>query len=119
MFNNVTLIGYLGSDAESRRTRKQLDPGGPFARDKADLEKPRNGRTRIADDMAQMCRLRAHSRIFRHLEKGAHVQIVGEIQTRDYVAKDGAKKSVTEIRVHRIARLDRATKTESAQEAAA
>ena len=42
------------------------------------------------------------------LTKGAHVQLVGEIQTREYIAKDGAKKSVTEIRVQRIARLDRA-----------
>jgi single-stranded DNA-binding protein len=47
------------------------------------------------------------------LTKGTHLQIVGEIQTCDYVAKDGAKKSVTEIRVHRIARLDRASRAKS------
>jgi single-stranded DNA-binding protein len=41
------------------------------------------------------------------LSKGAHLQIVGKIQMREYVSKDGAKKSVTEIRVQRIARLDR------------
>ena len=43
----------------------------------------------------------------------------GEIQTRAFVAKDGAEKSVTEIRVHRIARLDRAPKPGSTEEAAA
>ena len=32
------------------------------------------------------------------LTKGAYVQILGEIQTREYVAKDGAKKAVTEVR---------------------
>jgi single-stranded DNA-binding protein len=48
------------------------------------------------------------------LTKGAHLQIVGEIQTREYVAKDGAKKSVTEIRVQRINRLDRTSKSEEA-----
>ncbi|HLI83642.1 MAG TPA: single-stranded DNA-binding protein, partial [Bryobacteraceae bacterium] len=53
------------------------------------------------------------------LTKGAHVQIVGEIQTRSFVGRDGAKKSVTEIRVHRVARLDRTSKTESPEEAAA
>jgi single-strand DNA-binding protein len=42
------------------------------------------------------------------LTKGTHLQIVGEIQTSNFVGRDGAKKSVTEIRVHRIARLDRA-----------
>jgi single-stranded DNA-binding protein len=47
------------------------------------------------------------------------VQIVGEIHTREYVAGDGTKKSVTEIRVHRIARLDRAPKPEPPEGAAA
>ena len=53
------------------------------------------------------------------LTKGTHLQIVGEIQTREYIAKDGAKKSVTEIRVHRIARLDRASEAESTEGAGA
>jgi single-stranded DNA-binding protein len=48
------------------------------------------------------------------LTKGAQLQIIGELQTREYVAKDGSMKSVTEIRVQRVARLDRAPKTESA-----
>jgi len=52
------------------------------------------------------------------LTKGAHLQIVGEIQTRDFVGRDGAKKCVTEIRVHRIARLDRVAKVESTEAAA-
>ena len=53
------------------------------------------------------------------LTKGAQLQIIGEIQMREYVAKDGAKKSVTEIRVQRIARLDRAPKPETTVGAAA
>jgi len=52
------------------------------------------------------------------LTKGAHLQIVGEIQTRDFVDRDGAKKHVTEIRVHRIAGLDRVAKVESTEAAA-
>jgi len=49
------------------------------------------------------------------LTKGAHLQIVGDIQTREYNAKDGAKKSVNEICV----RLDRASEAESTEGAAA
>ena len=51
------------------------------------------------------------------LLKGAHVQIEGEIRTREYTEKatgkqDGAaKKSITEIRVFRISKLDRAAKS--------
>jgi len=48
------------------------------------------------------------------LTKEALLQIVGEIQTREYVAKDGGKKCVTQIRVQRITRLDRALKSEAA-----
>jgi len=52
------------------------------------------------------------------ITKGAHVQVVGEIQTREYAAKDGTKKSVTEIRMYRMTRLDRASKAESTEGAA-
>ena len=43
--------------------------------------------------------------------KGSHVQMVVEIQNREYAGNDGMKKSVTEIRVQRLVRLDRAAKT--------
>lgn len=47
------------------------------------------------------------------LSKGAHVQIEGELRTREYTDQAaGAKKSITEIRVLRITELDRAAKSE-------
>ena len=51
------------------------------------------------------------------LLKGAHVQIEGELRTREYTEKASgkkdapAKKSNTEIRVFRIVKLDRAGKS--------
>jgi single-stranded DNA-binding protein len=45
MFNNVILVGYLGSDAESRPTRNNSTLTGPFTRDQAYLEKPPDRRT--------------------------------------------------------------------------
>lgn len=57
------------------------------------------------------------------LLKGAHVQVEGEIRTRDYTAKAGTgkkasevKKSITEVRVISIAKLERPKKTESEPE---
>jgi single-strand DNA-binding protein len=94
MFNNVNLIGYLGSDAEARTTRNNL------TLTVLSLATKRTWKNRAT------------------LTKGAHLQIVGEIQTRDFVGRDGAKKSVTEIRVHRIERLDRVAKVESTEAAA-
>ena len=117
MFNNVTLIGYLGSDAESRTTRKDSTLAVLSLATKRTWKNRETGERdsritwhrcvvfgRTAEDAAT-------------LTKGAHLQILGEIQTRSFVGRDGAKKSVTEIRVHRVARLDRASKTESAEEA--
>lgn len=47
-----------------------------------------------------------------HIWKGAHLQITGERNTREYTAKDGVKKSITEIRVQRINGLNRSSKQE-------
>ena len=43
MFNNVTLIGYLGSDAESHRTRNNSTLTVLSLATKADLEEPGDG----------------------------------------------------------------------------
>lgn len=38
----------------------------------------------------------------KYLKKGSQVQVVGEIQTRNYEAKDGSKRYVTELFVDNI-----------------
>ena len=48
------------------------------------------------------------------LKKGDHVQIQGQLRTRQY-AKDAGKKSVTEIRVTSILKLDRTGTQNAAQ----
>ena len=72
----------------------------------------------IADDLASLRGVRSDSGLGERLVQGAHVQIIGEIRNRQYVAKDGANKSVTEIRI-RIARLDRTPKAAVTEGAAA
>ncbi len=47
------------------------------------------------------------------LKKGDHVQIQGQLRTREYV-KDEARKTVTEIRVTSILKLDRSHKQPAA-----
>jgi single-strand DNA-binding protein len=52
------------------------------------------------------------------LTKGTHVQVEADIRIREYMAKasakhsDTVKKSITEIRVFTINKLDRSAKTE-------
>jgi single-strand DNA-binding protein len=119
MFNNVTLIGYLGSDAESRTTRNNT---AMTVLSLATKRTWKNRETGERESQTTWHRCMAFGRTAEYaatLTKGAHLQILGEIQTREYTGKDGVKKSVTEIRVQRIARLDRAPKTESTEGAAA
>jgi single-strand DNA-binding protein len=107
MLNNVTLIGYLGADAEARTTRNDK----PMAI--LSLATNRNWKDRESGEKRTQvtwhrCILFGRSAEFAsRLPKGAHVQIVGEIQTRQYTGADGERKTVSEIRVHQIARLDR------------
>lgn len=119
MFNNVTLIGYLGSDAESRTTRNNSTLTVLSLATKRTWKNRETGERESQTTWHRCVAFGATAAWASGLTKGAHVQIVGEIQTRDYVAKDGVKKSVTEIRIQRIVRLDRAPKSETAEGAAA
>jgi single-strand DNA-binding protein len=119
MFNNVNLIGYLGSDAESRPTRNNSTLTILSLATKRTWKNRQTGEWESQTTWHKCVAFGRTAEYAAGLTKGAHLQIVGEIQTREYIAKDGTKKSVTEIRVHRIVRLDRASKVESTEGAAA
>jgi single-strand DNA-binding protein len=118
MFNSVTSIGYLGSDAESRPTRNNSTLTVLSLATKRTWKNRETGAREAQTTWHKCVDFRRTAEYAARLTKGAHVQIVGEIQTREYAAKDGTEKSVTEIRVHHITRLDRASKAESTEGAA-
>jgi len=109
MFNNVTLIGYLGIDAQSRATRNNSTLTVLSLATKRSWKNRQTGERESQTTWHRCVAFGPTAQFAATLTKGAHVQIVGEIQNREYVAKDGAKKSVSEIRVRRIARLSSAT----------
>jgi single-strand DNA-binding protein len=119
MFNNVTLIGYLGSDAESRPTRSNSTLTVLSLATKRTWKNRQTGELESRTTWHKCVAFGRTAEYAAGLTKGAHLQIVGEIQTREYISKDGTNKSVTEIRVHRVVRLDRASKVESTEGAAA
>ena len=118
MFNNVNLIGYLGSDAESRSTRNNSTLTVLSLATKRTWKNRETGDRESRTTWHRCVVFGKTAEYAATLTKGAHLQIVGEIQTREFVGRDGAKKSVTEIRVHQIARLDRVAKVESTEAAA-
>jgi len=105
MFNNVTLIGYLGSDAQSRPTRNNSTMTVLSLATKRSWKNRETGARESQTTWHKCVAFGPTAQYAANLTKGAHLQIVGEIQNREYVAKDGAKKAVSEIRVRRIARL--------------
>ena len=119
MFNNVTLIGYLGSDAESRPTSNNATLAVLSLATKRTWKNRQTGGRESQTTWHKCVAFGRTAEYAAGLTKGAHLQIVGEIQTREYISKDGTNKSVTEIRVHRVVRLDRASKVESTEGAAA
>ena len=120
MFNNVTLIGYLGSDAEIRTTRNDSVLTVLSLATKRSWKNRETGAWESQTTWHRCVCFGAVASRAAGLTKGSHVQIVGEIQNRDYAGKDGVKKSVTEIRVQRLVRLDRAAKaSEPTEEVAA
>lgn len=105
MFNNVTLIGYLGSDAQSLTTRNNSTLTFLSLATKRTWKNRQTGERESQTTWHKCVAFGRTAEYAATLVKGTHVQIVGEIQNREYVAKDGAKKSVSEIRIQRIARL--------------
>jgi single-strand DNA-binding protein len=116
--NRATLIGFLGKDAEVKTTRNNASFTVLSLATKRSW-KDRTTGERCAETTWHRCIVWGKLGEFATtLTKGAHVQIEGEIRTREYADKPGGKKatpvkkSITEIRVFVINKLDRPGKGE-------
>jgi single-strand DNA-binding protein len=92
--NRVSLTGFLGKDAETKTTRNNAT----FT--VLSLATKRSWKDRQTEEWKSETtwhRIIAWGKLGEsaaNLLKGAHLQIEGEIRTRDYVQKTGGKKSV-------------------------
>jgi len=120
--NRATLIGFLGKDAEVKTTRNQAS-FTLFSLATKRSWKDRTTGERFAETTWHRCIVWGKLGEFAAtLTKGAHVQIEGEIRTREYTPKtngnaEAVKKSITEIRVFAINKLDRSAKSGDGSEA--
>ena len=110
--NRVTLIGYLGRDAEVRRTRRTETPFTVLSlATNRRWKDPESGESKSEVSWHRCIAFGRAGEYASTLSKGAHVQIEGEVRTRTYTddrAEGSAeKKTITEIRVYRIAKLER------------
>lgn len=123
--NRVTIIGFLGKDAETHTTRNNDSSFTTLSVATKRSWKNRETGEYESQTTWHRCVVFGNQAAFAAtLLKGTHVQIEGELRTREYTqaaaGNKGApvKKSVTEIRVFRITKLDRAAKSNSPEAAA-
>lgn len=117
--NRATLIGFLGKDAEVKTTRNNASFTVLSLATKRTW-KDRESGERMSETTWHRCIVWGKLGEFAAtLAKGAHVQVEGDIRTREYTQKTSGKKpvevkkSITEIRVFAINKLDRPAKGEA------
>jgi single-strand DNA-binding protein len=104
--NKVTLIGFLGSNAEVRNngsfTTLSLATKSSYKKDGEYVSHTEWHRCVVFGKLSAFAQT---------LTKGAHVQLEGELRSREYDSKKtDSKQRVWEIRVSSILKLDRAEK---------
>lgn len=116
--NRATLTGFLGKDAEVRNTRNQASFTILSIATKRSWKDRESGEYKSQTTWHRCIAFGKVGEYAATLSKGAHVQIEGEIRTREYTPNSGTngggnKKSITEVRVQSVVKLDRPKKAES------
>ena len=106
--NKVTLIGFLGSDAEVRAndnrsvTTLSLATKSSYKKDGKYISHTEWHRCVVFGKLSEFAG---------SLKKGAHIQVEGELRSREYDSKKtDSKQRIWEIKVDSILQLDRAEK---------
>jgi single-strand DNA-binding protein len=117
--NRATLIGFLGKDAEVKTTRKNASFTVLSVATKRSWKDRESGERKSETTWHRCIVWGKLGEFAATLTKGAHVQLEGEIRTREYAQEPAGKKSavvtksITEVRVISIVKLDRSQKADS------
>jgi len=108
--NKVTLIGFLGSNPEDRTNNPDVSVTTLSLATKSSYKK--HGEYVSHTEWHRCVVFGKLSEFAKTLTKGAHVQVEGELRSREYESKKtNSKQRVWEIRVSSILKLDRAEKS--------
>ena len=108
--NKVSLIGFLGGDAEVRNANNRSFTTLSLAT-KSSYKDKKNGQYVAQTEWHHCVAFGKLAEFAATLIKGAHVQIEGELRSREIAAKNSDfKRRIWEIRVDSILKLDRAEK---------
>ena len=108
--NKVNLIGFLGSDAEVRTANNRSFTTLSVAT-KSSYKDKKSGQYVSHTEWHRCVVFGKLSEFAATLTKGAHIQVEGELRSREFASKKAnAKQRIWEIRVDSILKLDRAEK---------
>lgn len=120
--NRATLIGFLGRDGQVKSTRSNASFTVLSLATKHSWKDRETGERQSQTTWHRCIVWGKLGEFAATLTKGAHVQLEGAIRTREYEPSGTtpeAKKSITEVRVTSITRLDRRQKDGLTPEGAA
>lgn len=106
--NKVVIVGNLTKDPELRKTANSSTPVSNFR-----IASSRRFRDSAGQSKEEVCYVgvvawnRLADACYDYLRKGSSVMIEGELQSRNWENDDGSKRSMVEIRAHKIQFLDR------------
>ena len=108
--NKVNLIGFLGSDAEVRSANNRSFTTLSLAT-KSSYKDKKSGQFVSQTEWHRCVVFGKLAEFAGTLTKGAHVQVEGELRSREYDSKKAeSKQRIWEIRVDSILKLDRTEK---------
>jgi single-strand DNA-binding protein len=108
--NKANLIGFLGGDAEVRNPNNRSFTTLSLAT-KSSYKDKKSGQYVAQTEWHRCVVFGKLAEFAGTLTKGAHVQIEGELRSREYAStKTDSKQRIWEIRVDSILKLDRAEK---------
>jgi single-strand DNA-binding protein len=108
--NKVNLIGFLGGDAEVRNANNRSFTTLSLAT-KSSYKDKKSGQYVAQTEWHRCVVFGKLSEFAGTLTKGAHIQVEGELRSREYSKKTDSRQRIWEIRVDSILKLDRAEKT--------
>jgi single-strand DNA-binding protein len=112
--NNVTLTGFVGADAQTRSTNNTTTFTIFSLATKESWKDRESGQRASRTEWHRAVVFGRLADLASSLRKGDHIQIQGQLRTREYV-QDEIKKTVTEIRVRSLLKLDHSHKQNAAQ----
>lgn len=112
--NNVTLTGFVGGDAQTRNTKNNTTLATFSLATKESGKDRESGEWVSRTDWHRAVAFGRLADLARSFRKGDHIQVQGTLRTREYVQGESTK-TVTEIHVRSLLKLDRSHKQNATQ----